>query len=158
MIHFCKKKSSLLQQVQIEFFSGPPSQIKNAPIIFDPVRRRNVAATPEELVRQRWIQYLIEEKKYPRSLLSIEKELRLNRLKKRCDIVVFNRMGNPFMILEFKSSGVAISNAVFEQIARYNLVLKVPYLVVSNGNEHFCCRIDFDKKAFEFIDQLPALL
>jgi hypothetical protein len=67
-------------------------------------------------------------------------------------------MGNPFMILEFKSPGVAISNAVFEQIARYNLVLKVPYLVVSNGNEHFCCRIDFDKKAFEFIDQLPALL
>jgi Type I restriction enzyme R protein N terminus (HSDR_N) len=158
MIGLSKKKSSLLQQVQIEFFSDHSSDIKNTPIVFDPVRRRNVPATPEEIVRQRWIQYLIQERKYPRALLSVEKELKLNQLKKRCDIVVFNRTGNPFMILEFKSPAIAISNSVFEQIARYNLVLKVPYLVVSNGNQHFCCKIDFDKKAFEFIDQLPALL
>src|SRR5215831_1379914 len=137
-------------QVQIEFFPEVLEEKKDVVLIFDPVRRKNVAATPEERVRQKWIQYLIQHQKYPRALLSVEKELRLNRLKKRYDIVVYNRQGTPFMIFEFKSPNVPISNSVFEQIARYNLALKVPYLVVSNGSDHFCCSIDFERKAFQF--------
>lgn len=125
--------------------------------IFDIIRKKFVALTPEEWVRQHWIHYLIEEKKYPRSLFALEKMIELNKLSKRCDIVIYNREGKPFLIVECKSPDVKISQKVFDQIARYNLTLQVKYLVVSNGSEHHCCKIDFAKKTYNFIQLLPDL-
>ncbi|HYV91171.1 MAG TPA: type I restriction enzyme HsdR N-terminal domain-containing protein [Chitinophagales bacterium] len=125
--------------------------------IFDIIRKKFVALTPEEWVRQHWIHYLIEEKKYPRSLFALEKMIELNQLAKRCDIVIYNREGKPFLIVECKSPDVKISQKVFDQIARYNLTLRVKYLVVSNGSEHHCCEIDFEKKTYDFLPSLPEM-
>lgn len=125
--------------------------------IFDIVRKKFVALTPEEWVRQHWIHYLIEEAKYPRSLIAVEMNITVNQLSKRCDIVVYDRGGKPFLIVECKSPDVKISQKVFDQIARYNLTLQVKYLIVSNGKQHFGCDIDFEKRSYEFIERLPAI-
>lgn len=124
--------------------------------IFDSVRKRYVALTPEEWVRQHWLRYLIEEKKYPRSLIAVEMSLKLNTLSKRCDIVVYGNNGSPQLIVECKAVSVRILQNVFDQVARYNLSLKVKYLVVSNGKETFCCEIDFEKQSFIFLEELPG--
>jgi len=126
-------------------------------LIFDIIRKRFVALTPEEWVRQHWIHYLIEEAKYPRSLIAVEMNIILNQLAKRCDLVVYDRDGKPFLIVECKSAGVKISQKVFDQIARYNLTLQVKYLIVSNGKQHFGCEIDFEKRNYNFIENLPPL-
>ncbi|MBA3649208.1 MAG: type I restriction enzyme HsdR N-terminal domain-containing protein [Chitinophagales bacterium] len=126
-------------------------------LIFDRIRKKFVALTPEEWVRQHWVHYLIEEKKYPRSLLAIEMHLTVNRLKKRCDIVVYGKDGLPQLIVECKSTNVKITQNVFDQIARYNLTLRVKYLVVSNGNETFCCEINHEKGSYKFLPELPDL-
>ena len=125
--------------------------------IFDTVRKRFVALTPEEWVRQHWIHYLIEDTKYPRSLIVSEMKITLNDLSKRCDVVVHDRDGKPFLIVECKSPDVKLSQKVFDQIARYNLTLQVKYLLVSNGKQHFGCEIDFEKRSYEFINSLPDL-
>lgn len=125
------------------------------PQIFDAIRKRFVALTPEEWVRQHWLRYLVEEKKYPRSLVAVEMSLKLNKLSKRCDIVVFGRNGLPQLIVECKAAEVKLSQKVFDQIARYNLALKVSYLVVSNGWKHYCCAIDAGKGSYHFMEALP---
>ncbi|MGB3073873.1 MAG: type I restriction enzyme HsdR N-terminal domain-containing protein [Chitinophagales bacterium] len=124
--------------------------------IFDAIRKRFVALTPEEWVRQHWLRYLIEEKKYPRSLIAVEMSLKLNKLSKRCDIVVYGKNGKPQLIVECKAGDVKLTQKVFDQIARYNLTLKVKYLVVSNGSKSFCCEIDVEKGSYHFMHDLPA--
>src|SRR5262249_54832795 len=126
--------------------------------IFDIIRKKFVALTPEEWVRQHWLHYLIEEGKYPRSLIVPEMKIVLNDLSKRCDVVVHDRSGNPFLIVECKSPDVKISQKVFDQVARYNLTLKVKYLIVSNGTQHYGCKIDFEKMNYAFIENLPAII
>jgi len=106
-------------------------------MILDPLRRKYVKLTPEEWVRQNFIQYLINEGKYPPGLLGIEILFRHNKLKKRIDILVHDRKGKPVMIVECKSPDVALEDEVFEQIATYNLKYNVPYLVVTNGLRHY---------------------
>ncbi|MBA2422484.1 MAG: type I restriction enzyme HsdR N-terminal domain-containing protein [Chitinophagales bacterium] len=123
--------------------------------IFDSIRKRYVTLTPEEWVRQHWLRYLVEEKKYPRSLIAVEMSLRVNRLARRCDIVVHDKSGIPRLIVECKSIDIKISQSVFDQIARYNLSLKVKYLVVSNGRASYCCSIDFEKQNYTFLPDLP---
>jgi len=125
--------------------------------IFDTVRKKYVTLTPEEWVRQHWIRYLIEEIKYPRSLIAIELPLKLNTLAKRCDIVLYGRNGSPQLIIECKSLNVKITQSVFDQIARYNLTLKVKFLIVSNGHEYFCCEIDFERGTYKFLESWPQL-
>jgi len=122
--------------------------------IFDPVRKKNVAATPEELVRQVIIQYLIREKSFPRSLLGIEISLVVNRLSKRCDIVAY-KGAQPMLLVECKAPSIKLSQDVFDQVARYNLTLRVPYLLVTNGTIAMCCKIDLEKSSYEFLEQLP---
>jgi hypothetical protein len=121
--------------------------------IFDGLRRKYVALTPEEWVRQHFIQYLIIEKKYPASYMSVEKSLKVNTLQKRTDIVIHDKTGKPWMIVECKSPDVEISEETFYQAGRYNLKLKVTFLVLTNGLQHFCLRILNDKVVFE--DELP---
>ncbi|MGE5425265.1 MAG: type I restriction enzyme HsdR N-terminal domain-containing protein, partial [Syntrophothermus sp.] len=112
--------------------------------IFDPVRKRFVALTPEEWVRQNFIQYLNGIKNYPLSLLGIEIPLVYNGLKKRCDILVCNNSGKPRLIVECKAPEVKISQDVFHQVAIYNMAMNVEFLVVTNGLDHFICRIDHE--------------
>ncbi|MDR2423609.1 MAG: type I restriction enzyme HsdR N-terminal domain-containing protein [Prevotellaceae bacterium] len=124
-------------------------------IIFDEVRKKYVALTPEEWVRQNFLQYLIRIKKTPKSLIRVEMHLELNGLSKRSDIVVHNRSGQPVMAVECKAEQVKITQSVFDQLARYNLRLKVPYLVVTNGNAHFFCKYAPDDNCYLFLQNLP---
>lgn len=124
--------------------------------IFDSIRKKYVALTPEEWVRQNFIAFLTQELHYPPGLLALEYPLSLNGLSKRCDLVVFNSMGESRMILEFKASSVKIDQKVFDQIALYNLKLKVDYLIVSNGLSHFCCRMDYLKNSYQFLEEIPV--
>jgi type I site-specific restriction endonuclease len=123
--------------------------------IFDFIRKKYLVNTPEEWVRQNFIQFLIQEKKYPASLIAIEKGLKLNELQKRADGVVHDANGNPIVLIEFKAPSIRITETTFEQISRYNMVFKVPYLIVSNGLNHYCCKIDFTENSFEFIKEIP---
>lgn len=123
--------------------------------VFDPVRRKFVALTPEEWVRQHVIRFLNEDRKYPLSLIHVEGGLEINNLKKRFDILVYNNLGKPELLVECKAPSVKISQAVFDQAARYNLAFNVRLLFVSNGIDHYCCQIDFDSNNITFLNSIP---
>lgn len=125
------------------------------PAIFDFIRRRYVALTPEEWVRQHFVHFLIEHKGYPRALMANEVQLKLNHTQKRCDTVLYRRDLTARMIVEYKAPDVEITQAVFDQIGRYNLVLHVDYLVVSNGLQHYCCRMDYVQNRYQFLPDIP---
>lgn len=129
---------------------------KGSPEIFDPVRKKYLKLTPEEWVRQNFIQFLVSEKRYPQSLVLIEKGLTVNRMKKRFDAVVYSKEGNPLVLIEFKSPKVNINQKVFEQITAYNLQLKVRFLIVSNGLKHYCCSINYQTEKIEFLTDIPT--
>ncbi len=124
-------------------------------LIFDPVRRKYVALTPEEWVRQHFVNYLITEKGYPAGLVANEVAIKLNQTNKRCDTVVYNRYLAPFAVIEYKSPTTEITDCVFDQIVRYNMALTVPYLIISNGLSHYCCRIDYKTQTYRFLEDIP---
>ncbi len=124
--------------------------------VFDLLRRKYVALTPEEYVRQHFTAWMTDYLGYPASLMNNEVSLSLNNTKRRCDTVVFHSDGSPLMIIEYKAPTVAITQKVFDQIARYNMVLHSRYLIVSNGLRHFCCRMDYDKDSYAFLPQIPT--
>lgn len=124
-------------------------------LIFDILRGKYVALTPEEWVRQNFVQYLINYKNYSRNLMNNEIPLKLNGTSKRCDTVVFSNTAQPKMIIEYKAPDVKITQKVFNQITRYNMVLKVDYLVVSNGLNHYCCKMDYDNQSYIFLEDIP---
>lgn len=124
--------------------------------IFDEVRKKHLVLTPEEWVRQHFIQFLILEKKFPRSLIQIEGGLNLNKLQKRTDIVIFNNEGQRIMVIECKAPAVKITQSVFDQAARYNSVHKTKWLVVTNGLKHCYATIDHLAGQFAFIEELPT--
>ena len=132
------------------------SGTKEQPRIFDILRHRYVALTPEEWVRQHFVHYLIEHKGYPAALMANEMSLCIGNKKLRADSVLYNRHLQPRMIMEYKAPTVEITQKVFEQIAAYNLLLHVDYLVVSNGLQHYCCRIDYDKRTYDFLQDIPT--
>ena len=123
--------------------------------IFDIVRKKYVKETPEEVVRQYILRYLIEEKGYPKGLLSVEKQLTYNKMERRTDIVAYSRERNPVLLVECKAPEVKITQKVFEQIAVYNMVLQVPYLLVTNGIENYCCTVDHKSNKVDFLDGIP---
>jgi len=123
--------------------------------IFDFLRRRYVALTPEEWVRQHFVHFLVEQKGYPRGLLANELELRIGQKKLRCDTVLYNKVLQPQMIIEYKKPEVSITQRVFNQITVYNMLLHVDYLVVSNGLQHYCCRMDYEHQSYEFLSDIP---
>lgn len=124
--------------------------------IWDDVRRKWVVLTPEEWVRQHTVRYLQQEKGYPAGRMAIERGLKVNGMQRRTDIVVYDSMGAPKMVVECKAPTVAISQSTFDQIARYNLTLRVPILYVTNGLSHFCCRIDFVTSSYTFLAEVPG--
>ena len=141
--------------IRIEY---PPYQPKikkegDRELIFDAFRKRWVVLTPEEWVRQNFLQYLVEVKKYPASLIAIEKEITVGELKKRFDIVVYDRSTKPFMIIECKEMNVPLDASVIEQVLRYNSTMQVPYLVITNGTHCFAF-LNTDGQ-LEEIDSIP---
>ena len=123
--------------------------------IFDFIRRRYVALTPEEWVRQHFVHFLADEKGYPPFLMANEVQLKLNGMSRRCDTVVYDRSLTPRVIVEYKAPSVEITQKVFDQIGRYNRVLRVDYLIVSNGLAHYCCRIDYATQGYTFLPDIP---
>lgn len=128
---------------------------ENKTFIFDVIRKKYIQLTPEEWVRQHFVHLLINQKAYPKSLISIEKQLTINRLKKRTDIVVFNNLGLPHLIVECKAPSIKITQTVFDQITRYNLNLQAKYLVLTNGLHHFFAEFDASKQGVIFLDDIP---
>lgn len=124
--------------------------------VLDVYRKRFVKLTPEEEVRQRFARYLVEEKGYPASLIMTEYSLKVNKLSRRCDILVHKPAGIPALMVECKAPEVSISQASFDQVARYNLAFRVSYLIVSNGLKHYCCHIDFNTGEITFLSKIPA--
>lgn len=123
--------------------------------IFDVIRKRFVIVTPEEWVRQNFIQYLIHEKNFPPALMTVEKKVTINNLPQRFDLLVYDRKGKPFLVAEFKSPSVKISQEAFDQAVRYNSRLKVSYVLISNGLQHFICSVDYKTNAVEYLKQIP---
>jgi len=141
-------------------FNLPPYEPKlsmngNRIDIWDFHRNKWVCLTPEEEVRQHFLHYLIQGKNFPAGLLAVEYSIKVNHLKKRADIVLFNSFGHPVLIVECKAPTIKITQKSFDQIARYNLSLKVDYLIVTNGMQHFCCQLDTEQQQYIFLQDIP---
>lgn len=124
-------------------------------VIYDNIRKRFVALTPEEWVRQHFVHFLIEHKDYPHTLMANEVLLNLNNMKRRCDTVLYTKTIQPQMIIEYKAPSIKITQEVFSQISLYNIALKVDYLIVSNGIDHFCCKMDYTAQSYHFLNDIP---
>lgn len=128
---------------------------ENKTAIFDEIRKKFILLTPEEWVRQHTVQFLLQDKKFPKSYINVEKLIKINDLSKRYDVVVFHPNGDIFLLIECKAPEVPISQNTFDQIARYNLVLKAKYLMVTNGLNHYFCQMDFENEKYIFLKELP---
>ena len=124
--------------------------------IFDSYRKKYVVLTPEEWVRQNVLEFLVKEKGYPKDWIAVEKEININGLKRRYDALVYNKNEDVYLLIEFKAPKIKIDEKVFSQIAAYNFELKAPYLLVSNGMEHYFAKMDLQKKKFMFLEQIEA--
>ena len=127
----------------------------NKDYVFDRLRKQFTRLTPEEYVRQHFINYLIEHKSYSEALMANEVMIEVGNLKKRCDTVLYDRFMNPILVVEYKSPTVKITQETFDQIVMYNTTLQVPWLIVSNGLQHFCCKIDYENGNYIFISEIP---
>ncbi len=128
---------------------------ENRTLIFDGIRKKFVVLTPEEWVRQHVVQFLLQEKKYPLSHINVEKQIKLNGLRKRYDVVVYNPNGQLHLLVECKAPEISISQATFDQIARYNFKLNATYLMVTNGLSHFYCQTDPKAEKYQFMKEIP---
>ncbi|WP_281225130.1 type I restriction enzyme HsdR N-terminal domain-containing protein [Flavobacterium aquiphilum] len=144
-----------MQNLNFPNYSFRFKNSENKVSIFDIIRKKFIILTPEEWVRQHVVQFLLEEKRYPKSLINVEKVLMVNGLRKRYDVVVFNPDGTIFVLIECKAPEVKISQAVFDQIARYNMTLDADFLMVTNGLNHYFCKMDFENEKYEFLRELP---
>ena len=138
----------------------PPYQIRvkethGRKQIFDILRRKYVALTPEEWVRQHFIHYLVEHKNYPSSLLANEVPLQIGEKRMRADSVLYDNQLHPRMIIEYKAPNITLTQKVFDQITVYNLLLHVDYLIVSNGMTTYICKMDYEKQTYKFLETIP---
>ncbi len=143
----------------------PPLNLPAAPLrfeqeegrlkVYDPLRGKYVALTPEEYVRQHFTSYLRTDLHFPASLMANEVGIEVNGTKRRCDTIVFRPDGTRLMVVEYKAPGVQVTQDTFDQIVRYNMTLKAKYLVVSNGLRHYCCIIDYNSHSYQFIPNIP---
>ena len=144
-----------MQELNFPKFSFRFKNSENKVSIFDVIRKKFIILQPEEWVRQHCVHYLIDFKKYPKSLINVEKELTINGLKKRYDIVIFKPNGSIFMIVECKAPKITINQSTFDQIAQYNMALNADYLMVTNGLNHYYCNMDFDAEKYSFLQDIP---
>lgn len=144
-----------MQELNFPKFSFRFKSNENKISIFDCIRKKFVVLQPEEWVRQHCVQFLISEKGFPKSLINVEKELVVNSLKKRYDIVIYNSDGSIHLIVECKSPRIVINQSTFDQIAQYNLTLNATYLMVTNGLNHYYCQMDFNNERYNFLKEIP---
>ena len=144
-----------MQKLNFPTFTFRFKNSENKVAIFDEIRKKFIILTPEEWVRQHVTQYLLQEKKYPKSYINVEKLIKINDLTKRYDLVVFQPDGALFLLVECKAPEIKITQQTFDQIARYNLTLKAKYLMVTNGLNHYFCEMDFENEKYVFLEQLP---
>jgi len=144
-----------MQKLNLPSYSFKLKSNEKHTLIFDNLRKKYLVLTPEEWVRQHVVQFLMAEKKYPASLIALEKQLTINNLKKRTDIVIFNKEGKPHIIVECKAPTIKINQDAFDQIARYNLKLNANYLMISNGLEHYFCQLDTVNETYVFLKDIP---
>lgn len=146
--------------LQLDYLQFQPdlrfSRAGGKTFVFDPIRKKEVVLTPEELLRQLVLLYLLEEMKYPAHRIRSEVGIEVNGLQKRCDIVVFDTGVKPWLLVECKSPKIALTQPVFEQAARYNMRLQAPYLVITNGLATFCCALDFEQSSFAYLEGFPG--
>lgn len=148
-----------LMQVQIDLLKYQPElqlrKQEGKAFIYDPIRKKNLVQTPEEVVRQLFLTFLMLEKGYPKNRIRTEKMLKVNELTKRCDVLVYNWDMSPFLLVECKSPDVVITEATLRQVAAYNLPLRVKYLVLTNGLTNWCCELDYANTTWRFLDAIP---
>ena len=144
-----------MKKLNLPDYSFRVKEVDGKKYIFDNIRKKFLILTPEEWVRQHFVSYLVYELGYPSSLIAIEMGISFNNLKRRCDAVIYDRKGVPVMIIECKAPDINISQDTFDQIARYNMKLKVPWLIVTNGEHHYICRVDFVNKKYDFHREIP---
>jgi len=144
-----------MQKLNLPEYSFRIKTTEGKSFIFDSLRKKFVRLTPEEWVRQNFVQFLVTEKKFSSSLIAVEAGVKVNNNPQRADMVVFNRLGNPALVAEFKAPEVKISQQTFDQIVRYNMQLKVKFLIVSNGLEHYCCQINYADNSYFYLPEIP---
>lgn len=144
-----------MKQLQFPAYSFRFKNSENKVAIFDEIRKKFIIITPEEWVRQHVVQFLLHDKKYPKSHINVEKLLKINDLNKRYDVVVYNPDGSIFILVECKAPEIKISQHTFDQIARYNMTLNAEYLMVTNGLNHYFCKMDYEKERYDFLPELP---
>ena len=142
-------------RLNLPTFEMKVSGTRQQPKILDVLRRKYVAITPEEWVRQHFTHFLSEHKDYPAGLMANEVELRVGEKRLRCDSIIYNKDAAPLMIIEYKAPTVQLTEHVFDQITAYNMLLHVDYLIVSNGLQHICCRMDYDNHTYRFMPEIP---
>ena len=145
----------MFAELNLPTYSFRIKKESNKQLIYDDIRKKFLVLTPEEWVRQNFIRFLIKEKGFSASLMAIETGLKINQNQFRADLLVYNRSGNPLLVVEFKAPQVKISQDTFDQIARYNMKFRVPYLIVSNGLNHYCCQVDFVEESYAFLKEVP---
>ena len=144
-----------MHQLNFPSYSFRFKNSENKVSIFDAIRKKFIILTPEEWVRQHLIQFLITEKSYPISLINVEKVLKVNGLRKRYDVVVYNSDGTINILIECKAPEVTISQSTFDQIAQYNMTLQSNFLMVTNGLNHYFCQMDFENEKYQFLTEIP---
>ena len=142
-------------QLNLPIFEPKLKKIKGDIFIFDLIRKKYLLLSPEEWVRQNFLNYLIHHKGYPYSIMENEAIIQLNNMTRRCDTVVYNNLLEPLVIIEYKRPDVKIDQKVFDQIVRYNIVLRVKFLIVSNGLSHYCCKINYETQTYDFLESIP---
>ena len=144
-----------MQKLNLPEYAFRTKMDNGRPLIFDLIRKKFVVQTPEEWVRQNFIQYLKREKKYPESLMAVEKQLIINGKQRRFDLLIYLRNGQPHLIAEFKAPNVKITQDAFDQVVRYNMALRVERVIVSNGLQHFVCEIDYANNSYSYLHEVP---
>jgi len=144
-----------MRKLNFQLYNFRFKNSENKVSIFDAIRKKFIILTPEEWVRQHVVQFLLEEKKYPHSLINVEKVLKVNGLRKRYDVVVYNPDGSIFLLIECKAPEIKIAQATFDQIARYNMTMRASFLMVTNGLNHYFCQMDFENEKYHFLEELP---
>jgi len=145
----------MMQKLNLPEYSFRTKNTNGKDYIFDPLRKKFVRLTPEEWVRQNFVKFMISEKKYVPSLIAVETLVKVNENPQRADLVIFDRSANPILIAEFKAPNIKISQQSFDQIVRYNMPLRVKFLIVSNGLEHYCCSMNYIENNYSFLTEIP---
>ena len=145
-----------MQKLNLPKYTFRIKQENAKQLIFDKIRKKFVVLTPEEWVRQNFIEYLNNEKKYPIALMAVEKQIIVNGKQRRFDLLIYNRKGQPQLIAEFKAPDVKITQETFDQVVRYNMALRVEKVIVSNGLQHFACEIEYRNNSYKYLTEIPV--